>query len=182
MKFEKINLIGHSMGGGIVGMIATRIPELINKLVMVTPMNSSFSFKLANVFKFVPKNDKQTYEVQKFLYKDAHKFFPEHEDNKLIKKETEYQLKHRSNFKTLRSNMSSLSFRSFLRKSEKNIKVKTLLILGKHDGIIDWKPANKKFSKYDNFTIKVFNDSGHLPFIEESVLYFNTIMEFIKSE
>ncbi|MDE5553063.1 MAG: alpha/beta hydrolase, partial [Malacoplasma sp.] len=167
MKFEQVFLIGHSMGGGIAGMIAAQVPEMIIKLVMTTPMNSSISLKLLNIFKFVPKNNKETFRVQKFLYKDVNLHF-DGEDDKKINEETQYQLKYGENFKILRSSMASLKNHIDLKFSEMNINVPTLLILGEHDGIIDYKTTKKLFSKYENFTIKIFKNSGHLPFIEES--------------
>lgn len=181
MKFESINLIGHSMGGGIVGMVSTMIPEKIKNLIMVTPMNSSFSFKHINVIKFNPKNNKETLKVQDMLYMDWTKHFKGENDEKIIE-ETEYQLKHRDNFKKLSRKMSSLSNLLKLRKLEKNINVRSLLIVGKYDGIIDWKSAKKLFSKKNNFKISVFLNSGHLPFIEEPDHYYEIIIGFIQNE
>lgn len=179
MKFDQIYLVGHSMGGGISGMIASKVPEMIIKLVMTTPMNSSLSLKLLNVYKFASKTNKGTYKVKQFLYKDADSYF-EGVDDKQIDLETQYQLKHRENFVALRSSMTSLDNHLELKKAEKNINVPALLILGEHDGIIDCSAGKKLFSKFDNFTIKVFHNSGHLPFIEEPELYYKTIIDFFE--
>lgn len=181
MKFNQVYLIGHSMGGGISGMIASKVPEMLIKLVMTTPMNSSLSLKLLNVYKFAPKTNKGTYKVKQFLYKDADTHYADGKDDKKIHLETQYQLKHRENFIALRSSMTSLDNLLELKKTEKNIKVPALLILGKHDGIIDCSAAKKLFSKFDNFTIKVFENSGHLPFIEEPELYYKTIIDFFEN-
>lgn len=181
MKFESINLIGHSMGGGIVGMVSTMIPNKIKNLIMVTPMNSKISFKHINVFKFNPKNNKETLKMQDMLYMDWTKHFIDENDIKIIK-ETEYQLKYRDNFTKLLCRMSSLNNLFKLRKLEKNISVNTLLIVGKYDGIIDWKSTKKLFSKKSNFKISLFLNSGHLPFIEEPDHYYEIIMAFIQNE
>lgn len=180
MDFKDFYLIGHSMGGGIVGMVSTMIPELIKKLVMVTPMNSSYSLKLLNIVKFNPKNNKETFEMQKVLYKNHLEFF-DNENHPDILEETKYQLEHRNKFVKLLANMSSLSNMITLKKLEKLISVPTLLILGQHDGIIDYKTATKLFGKKQNFKIELFENSGHLPFIEELNKYYNLVISFIES-
>lgn len=181
MQLDQFYLIGHSMGGGIVGMVSTMITDKIKKLIMVTPMNSSFSFKLLNIFKFNPKNNKQTFKMQEMLYKNHLDYFND-ENHPDIIKETNYQLTHRKNFTKLLSRMSSLSNHNKLKELEQKISIDTLLILGKHDGIIDANSAFKLFSKKPNFTIKVFEDSGHLPFIEEKEKYYNTVIDFIENK
>lgn len=179
IKLTNFYLIGHSMGGGIVGMVSTMIPELINKLVMVTPMNSSFSFKLINALKFNPKNNMQTFKMQKMLYKNHLDYINDHNHPDVIA-ETKYQLENRNNFKLLLSKMSSLSNLMTLKRLEKEINVPTLLILGKYDNIIDYKSATHLFSKKPNFTINVFDNSGHLPFIEELDKYYQTVIDFLE--
>lgn len=181
MKFDSINLIGHSMGGGIVGMVSTMIPNKIKNLIMVTPMNSKISVKHINVLKFNPKNNKQTLKMQDMLYMDWTKHFENENDPKILE-ETKYQLKYRNNFKRLLRKMSSLGNIFKLRKLEKNITSRTLLIVGKYDGIIDWKSTKKLFSKKDNFKISLFLNSGHLPFIEEPDHYYEIIIAFIQNE
>lgn len=179
MQFKKIDLIGHSMGGGIVLMVATMIPDLIEKLVMVTPMNPSFSFKHLNVLKFVPENNEQTYNMQKLIIWNIDEHFSGIDDKK-IADETEYQKKHRENFIHLRKEMMTLKNMKHLKRALKENKLQTLLILGKHDQVIYWKSAYKLFSKYNNYKIVLFENSAHLPFKEETEKYVNTILDFIK--
>lgn len=179
MNFKDFNLIGHSMGGGISLLISEMIPELIRKLVMVTPMNPSFSFEHLNVLKFVPDSNEKTYEMQKLLIYDVPRFFSGVDDEK-ITRETEYQKKHSENFKYLRKQMMTIKNMKNLENALKKNKLDTLLILGKHDKVIDWESAYKKFSKYKNYKIVVFENSGHLPFWEELDKYAKTILDFIK--
>lgn len=181
MKFENLNLIGHSMGGGIVLMVSTMVPEKIKKLVMVTPMNSSFAFKHLNILKFVPKNNKQTFRMEKIIVWQTEKFYKDENDEK-IKSETTYQLKFRDNFKLLRKRMMSLSNMSHLSKAAKTNKLDTLMIVGKYDNIIYWKSAYNKFKKYPNYKIELFDKSAHLPFWEELDKYARTVLSFLEDK
>lgn len=180
LKLNNFILIGHSMGGGIVGMVSTMIPNKIKKLIMVTPMNSSVNLNLINVFKFIPKNNQETLEMQKMLYKDYTKHFKSENDLEIIN-ETKYQQEHADNFRILRRKMCSPMNLIKLRKLEKKITVPSLLMVGKGDGIINWKSALNLFSNKNNFQLFLFDESGHLPFIEEPDLYYEQIMDFINS-
>lgn len=179
MNFKNINLIGHSMGGGIVLLVSTMVPDLIRKLIMVTPMNPSFSLKHLNVLKFVPKNEAETLMMESLILKDHKKFFPS-ETHEKTKNETAYQLKHRENFKTLRKEMMTVSNMNYLNKASKKNKLDTLLILGKYDQVIDWKSAEKFYSKLPNYRIEIFDESAHLPFWEETDKYVNLILDFVR--
>lgn len=182
LKLEDFYLIGHSMGGGIVNIVASKIPEKIIKVVAVTPMNSSFSFKPRNIYKFVPKTLKGTLRMEKIILKEPEKFFPNKLNDEGLIKELNYQKDNRSNFKYLRKNMASLKNLKILKKCEENNFLKTLVLLGKYDQIIDWKSANKRFSKLKNYQLYVFQNSAHLPFWEEPELYKEKVLEFIERE
>ncbi len=181
MNFKDIYLIGHSMGGGIALMVSSMIPDRFKKVVLVTPMNPSFSWVSLNVFKFVPKDNKKTFAVQEMLLKDAHKFFKDENDPK-IAKETKYQLEHRDNFNYLRKRMISFSNRNDIVEAIDKNKLDILMILGKHDRIIYWKSAYKYFKKMPNYRLEVFEESGHLPFWEEPDKYAKTILDFFNEK
>lgn len=181
MNLENVYLIGHSMGGGISLLISNMMPNYFKKIVAVTPMNPSFSFKHLNIIKFVPKNKEQTFRMQHFILKDVQKFYKDENDNGIIK-ETEYQLKNREEFCYLRSNMMKPSNLINLRKAIKNTSYEIMIILGKHDNIIDPKSAFKYFSKFNKFKIVNFENSAHLPFWEEPEKYTKTILEYFEQD
>lgn len=182
LNLDDIYLIGHSMGGGIVNIVASKIPEKISKVIAVTPMNSSFSFKLRNIYKFIPKTLKATWKMEKIILKQPERFFTNGLNDDGIIRELNYQRENRSNFQFLRKNMASLSNLKILKKCEENNFLKTLVLLGKYDQIIDWKSANKRFSKLKNYEIYIFEESAHLPFWEEFDLYKQKVLEFIERE
>lgn len=80
--------------------------------------------------------------------------------------------------------MASLPNMRALKKAEKALSVPTLLIVGKHDGCINPKTTIKNFQKKTQgkehlLKIYQFENAGHIPFLEQTDLYYNTIMEFL---
>jgi triacylglycerol lipase len=72
MKLDKINLIGHSMGGAIASLVAIKIPEKINKLVLISPMNyASLYTGFTFLTKFFPKDMPAKLKLLQYLYKDT---------------------------------------------------------------------------------------------------------------
>lgn len=180
INLKKIILMGHSMGGGIASIVTSRTKELVEKLILVTPMNyrGCLLFEAINfMFKFSPKSKKGVY-----------RFY-----NVLVNKKNVRQLatltsqalinnfkSHRKIYKTLGRNMASLKNLRILKKAEKEIKCPLLLIVGKHDGCINPKSTTKWFNKnVKNAQIITFLESGHMPFFEERNNFLQTILNFI---
>lgn len=182
LNLNNIILMGHSMGGGIAMMVYHMIPDRIKKLILITPMNlfgtvNLFSF----LFKFNPKSYKQIpnfYKNIMFDYeKNKDKISPQEIDNLI-----DMQIKYKKNFNILKRKMISLSNANNMRKNEKNIKVDTLLLVGKGDGCINYKNTLKNLtSKNPNFKFHCFQQSGHIPFVEQTKEYFDIIKKFIES-
>ncbi len=180
LKLSNIILIGHSMGGGIAVMVSQMIPDLIKKMIIVTPMNSKGTTNPFNfLFKFNPKNAKQIekfYDIIMYDYENNKDKIPEHEIKTVIRNQNEFK----KNFCILKRKMASISNLSKLSKAEKNLKVPTMLIVGKGDGCINWKTTLKNFTK-KNKDIKtyIFEKCGHIPFAEDKYLYNKIMMDFI---
>lgn len=150
MKFKKIILIGHSMGGFLSTIVCNKSNGIIKKLILVSPMNSSNYFNL-NLLSLI-------FNYCKFFnIKDTNKKF----NNKLIR--------------------SFLNFNSFkiMKKNEKELKVPTLIILGKNDKIINF---NKTKNIYYNKNMKIinFDNSTHFAFAEETKKYLKELIGFIE--
>lgn len=179
MKFTKINLIGHSMGGGVVNMVAAKIPELINKLISICPMSSAFHFDLINAFSINDTDPDEIYKNSSFLYHDYEQRFPlKNSDPKLIKN-LNYQLSIKKNTKKLFRKMCSLSNLIKLAKAERNIVSNALLITAANDKIINAKATNKKLLKNKHFKSYIVENSGHIPFIEKTNETYQVIKNFL---
>ena len=167
LNLENITLIGHSMGGGIVAMTANLIPEKIKTLVMISPMNSSFHFKLINSFRIAPTDKNSSWKAAKIIYKYPEKLFPLGLEDPGIVSESNRQLTIKQNTKYLFKHMSSLANGRALNKAEKNLSVNTYLVMSDSDRIIDANAAFKKMRKNPNIKQILVKDSGHVPFVDQ---------------
>lgn len=179
--FENLVIIGHSMGGGIAILASSMVQKQVSRIVAVTPMNSSMWTSLTSlkILKIPSNNDEDNFKTKSLLFHKPENFFTGVQDKK-NKEEVLYFLKYMKEFKTLRKNMFSWKLKKELSLAEKNNPIKTLVILGKKDGLISNSAAYKRFRKLPNYTVKNFEFSAHLPFIEENNLYCRTILEFIE--
>lgn len=181
--FENLILIGHSMGGGICTLVSNMVSDQLAKVVLVTPMNSSMwsTLKSLNILKIPSNNEEDNFKSKALLLHDYKKVYEDSSDSK-IKDEVLYFLKFMKEFKILRKNMFSFKLKKELSNAEKKNPIKTLVILGKNDGIISYSKSYKRFSRLPNYTVKTFESSAHLPFIEDNDLYCRVILDFIENQ
>lgn len=180
LDLKEINLIGHSMGGGIAMMVAQMIPDRIKKLVIVTPMNSKGTTKVFNfLFKFNPKSEKELdkfYDILMYDYKQNKHLISPQERQGVINLQTKFK----NNFNILKRNMASIQNMKKLKLFEKNIKQPTLLIVGAGDDCINAKSTIKNLTKKNsNLHVYEFKEAGHIPFVEKLNEYYNVIMDFL---
>ncbi|MCF0217816.1 MAG: alpha/beta hydrolase [Malacoplasma sp.] len=182
--FEDVVLMGHSMGGGIALMVANQLKDLISKLVIITPMNSSswLSTKSLNVKKTLNVSEEKKLKFKKYLYFHSEEFF-EGENDPKIRDEIAYFVKYLTNFKVLLKRMMALKLRGELHKAEKENQIPTLVIFGEHDGIIPTAFGMSHFQKLgSNYQVVSFNNSAHLPFEEETKKFSELVLDFINPE
>ncbi|GHU32691.1 hypothetical protein FACS1894166_06540 [Bacilli bacterium] len=68
-----------------------------------------------------------------------------------------------------------------LRKYQKQIKAPTLLLVGKYDRTVPAKQTMRGFKRYNDKTqMYMFENSGHLIFEEETKLFVEKVINFIK--
>ena len=68
-----------------------------------------------------------------------------------------------------------------LRPQLKNIRVPTLVIVGRHDFITNVAMAEEIVKHIPNARLEIFEDSGHYAFIEEPEKFYRVIKEFVES-
>ncbi|GHU48088.1 hypothetical protein FACS1894218_4030 [Bacilli bacterium] len=69
-----------------------------------------------------------------------------------------------------------------LRKCQKQIQVPTLLLVGKYDRTVPAKHTMNGFKRYNDQTqMYMFENSGHLIFEEETQLFVDKVISFIKN-
>ncbi|MDK2819955.1 MAG: alpha/beta hydrolase [Mycoplasmataceae bacterium] len=182
LKLDNFFLIGHSMGGSIAMRIANKIKSKVQKLILVTPMNSSITLKtLSCFFIFNPKNFNKTLALNNVLYKDLTKTINLDVEN-YISNEHMYQVKHIKFFKKLKYKMFSLTNLKDCMKEERNLSTPTLLMVGEYDQTIPYKAAIRSIKRSNKpfIQVAIFTNSAHLPFKEEPEKYLKDVIDFIE--
>ncbi len=185
LELSNVILIGHSMGGAIASSVASKIPNIIKKLILVMPMHSTAN-NIHDVFnfitKFIPVFNWQTYAMCNDLLKDTKHFYASKHDPLIIEK-TKFSRAHYRDFAILRRHM--LKFKTFklLKLNEKKIKCQTLLITGSYDRIINNVKAQKNIKEnIEHLTIINYDNCAHMPMIENPKQYYKDILNFIELE
>ena len=183
LQLNDIFLMGHSMGGSLVMRIAGIIAPKIQKLILITPMNSSItlnSFKF--FFLFTPKSFNKTLSLNNVLYKDLTKTINLDIEN-YISKEHQYQIKHLVFFKKLKNKLYSIKNVKNCSNAEKLLSIPTLLIVGEFDKTIPYKPAIRAIKKSNKpfIQVSIFRESAHVPFQEEPIKYLKEVTDFLEN-
>lgn len=179
INLDKFILIGHSMGGGISLMLNYLFKgEKIEKIILISPMNSH-GVGLKQIYNFIfnfvyKKKDKSFY---KLLVSDK---YVDELHNRTIGQLKNNFSSRKENYKTLMKNLISINNFIWLKKAEKSIKCKSLLILGDNDRIINsTKTSFFLKMKYKNINVKIFKNVGHMAFYEEKDMFYQLIDNFI---
>ena len=67
-----------------------------------------------------------------------------------------------------------------LRPSLKNVKVPTLVIVGRHDFITNFAMGEEMVKHLPNGRLEIFEDSGHFAFVEEPEKFYRVVREFVE--
>lgn len=177
---EKINLLGHSMGGKTAIGFAAEYPELIDKLIVVDISHKQY-----------PMHHEQIIEGLKSINLDviktrgaADKKLAELIDNIAIRQfllknlywESKGQLGWRINIPVLSNEIEKIIEEIYFR----TIDVDTLFIRGEQSNYIlesDYPEIKKKFPASRIVTIK---DAGHWVHAEEPELFYHTVINLLK--
>ena len=183
LRLSHINLIGHSMGGGIAMMVASRIPLLINRLILVSPMNSFGTTNIKDfILHFNPKSIKEANKFYDIVLYDKN-WLNDDWAGDVIDRLLFLNNNEVHNFKTLKRNMMSIKNILNLAKSESNIKNKTLLIIGEDDKCINPRTTIMNLSKrIPKIKVIKFEHCGHIPMFENLGKYRNEIIDFINEK
>ncbi len=175
-KIEKTNLIGHSLGGGIILQFALKFPKKVNKLIIVSSAGLgkevSIIFKMASlpiIGELVTRPSR----------KGTAKFYKEVVYDKTILTddliEEGYQMSslpgaQRSFLKTNRAFINFFGCKSKVINPIKinlhKIVVPTLIIWGRQDQILPVSHASTAEKSIPNATLQIFEKCGHIPMIE----------------
>jgi len=171
MKLQKIFLVGHSMGGAIVQMMALKYPELMKGIILVGTgarlrVNASILNGIRNHFEeIIPKLVSFAY------YQGAPK--------ELIERGAEI----------LRKCKPEVLFRDFLAcdrfdimNEVRNINLPTLIICGLEDKLTPVKYATYLHQMIKGSRLQIISKAGHMVMMEAPRIFNEKLKEFILSQ
>ncbi len=169
LKIEKPDVIAHSFGGRVTIYLASKYPELFNKIILT----DAAGVKSKTTFKKVYR--KYTYKVGKFMLKT----FTSKE--KYDEKITAYRDKHSSaDYKALKSEITRETFKKVisldLTPELKNITRPTLLIWGENDTDTPVYMAKIMEKNIKDSGLVILKDAKHFSYIDKSYEY-NAIVD-----
>jgi pimeloyl-ACP methyl ester carboxylesterase len=170
------NVLGHSMGGEVAMNLALKHEEDVKSLILVSSVGWIHVSRIP-LPPFILERFFLMYYLQKFFYRfcfynktffDTYKFERIYHRNSIISGKTLY---------------------SFSRKNDRNkrvclvglIKCPTLILWGSHDKIVPISNAYKFKKNIANSTLRIFENSGHLPYMEEQEKFLYEVKQFINN-
>ncbi len=180
-ELEKVDLLGHSMGGKTVMLFATEYPDLVNKLIVADispkmyPPHHHDILNALNSVDFTVQNSRKLIDeklaeripevgVRQFLLKNVYR-------------KTKDELAFRFNLESLTENNNEVgvalpSFTIF--------EGKTLFLKGENSGYISKDEEPIINAHFPDSTIKTIANAGHWLHAENPKDFYNKLIEFLK--
>ena len=198
LGLDKPIVMGWSHGGMVAMQFAISYPDSLSKLILVDT-SAYFGEFLSDIeaavqeFKSEPWFEKslaalkaewageyQTDEDMARLWAEEMKFYFKHFDARAEAyhgrtKDLPVRVPPLKTFNDQKA--ASMDLRPQL----KNIRVPTLVIVGRHDFITNVAMAEEIVKHIPNARLEIFEDSGHYAFIEEPEKFYRVIKEFVES-
>ncbi|MWV44083.1 alpha/beta fold hydrolase [Paenibacillus sp. HJL G12] len=188
----KIHLMGHSFGGMVAQVYATRYPASLNKLVLLCtapskefyPAAMEFASKTATEeqLKVIPELFEGRIRDEQHLIEWWDLCFPlyfHHKDEQIMR-ET-------GNRPIGALEVANYTFKHFMpeydvRPELPSCNVPTLIIGARYDWVTPLSQAEEMKRLLPNSQLRIFEHSGHMPFIEEQDDFIKTTAHFLTSE
>lgn len=189
---DKLNLIGHSMGGQIAINCALNFQDKVGKLILIAPAGfERFTIEEIQIIKNISKPEnfltsdsnqiKSNYELSFFLFPEEAKFLID--DRVKFSEDDEF-----FNYCVAISNSVAGMIEQPIFESLKNIKQETLVIFGKNDSLIPNKYLHKTTTEeiaksgcaeIPRSHLLLIDECGHFAQIEKSEQVNKAIINFL---
>jgi len=174
MGLEKVNIMGHSLGGGMAMYLTIKQPELVGKLVL---MGCAASHKLD----FKPKTDGKSHsdiisQILPFFFPMERKIVPRPVVEYVQKEITTGWVTNITPWTHKRLNEL---VRVDLTDLVKQIKAETLLIFGQLDGVAKVSAGEFLAENIPDSKLEIIEDTGHFMFMERPQEVFSILDNFI---
>ena len=172
--FKGINIIGHSMGGVIAQIIASKKPDYLNKLVLIVTSPNPMKGKkigyriLSILFPLVQRRFLKNDKKKKLAMGIEHfpEFNQENNGNRLL-----------PNHKAIAKYLKAI-VKTNLESKIRNIKCPVLIIMGEKDSFGDSKAIEIFEKNFVNKQIIIIENTEHYPFITHKEKCIEVIQEF----
>ncbi len=191
LGYRRVNLIAHSFGGAIALDYALRYPERVKRLILVS--TSAFIEDQREVEKRLTQS-LTTEEMAELNRNDSRSrsplscdtvrgryrvFFP-HYFNKPLEEYLAESNLYAAYFDALARKLTFATSEGQFnaRPQLADIKVPTLVIVGRHDLVTPVRYGEELAAGIPNARLAVFKHSGHFPFIEENFMFTEWVRQF----
>ena len=177
-------ILGHSFGAALATLVQNKEPNLVKKLILISPYNWTILFhnKLFKKIYFSKNIDKYN-EYQICLYKNISYCSTTPSWWIESKKRFEFTIENYDRFwflyKQMKKISNMLSYHDAIRKNA----TPTLVILGKFDTLLNYKKNQRYFS--NNLKcgkVQILEHSGHFPHIEQTNETIDLIFKFLNNQ
>ncbi len=187
---EKFILLGHSFGGMVAQVYATKYPDSIDKLILVCTAPSYDFYRDALLFAQNIATADQLELIPK-LFEGRIQNEQELEDwwtecFSLYYYKQDEQLMFETGNRPIGSlDVSNYTFKHFMPKYDvteqiRNFNKPVYIAAGRHDWITPVSQAKVMDSLYPNSDLTIFEESGHMPFIEEQEKFLTSLLSFLQ--
>ena len=189
LGLEKIAVLGHSFGGMIAQVYATRYPQSVTKLLLVNTAPSYDFYKEAKEFAARIGTPEQVAKIPELFEGNIR------DDDHLIEwwdvcwdlywHDYKEELAGDTGSRPIGSlDITNYTFKHLMpeydvRPQIAKLNVPTLIVAGRHDWITPLTQSEVMHSLIINSQLAVFEKSGHMPFIEEHEDFLNVVREFL---
>ncbi|MDE5599611.1 MAG: alpha/beta hydrolase [Ureaplasma sp.] len=179
-NLDNIILVAHSMGGGVASLSYSSLKDKIKKIVLISPLSRSVLISKAGITFFNGTVTNRIKIIRNTLFSKKNQD-NEYSTDIYIMNDYERFLKEKSKHIELGLSLISLTRLNKVMNCYKTIERPTLILLGKDDKIIPGSTAKHEFEKMkkDNFQIILWENVGHVSWIENFEQFKETFSEFI---
>jgi pimeloyl-ACP methyl ester carboxylesterase len=172
LGLDKVDAVGCSIGGWIAAEIATKVPERVNKLVMVGPVGvkvgSPDKLDIPDIFA-MPADD-----VNKLVYHD-----PSKAPDIRNMPEDELAIMFRNRETTALLVWEPWMHNPKLKRRLHRVKVPALFIRGASDGLVSDEYLKAYAKLLPNAQTRTIPAAGHAPHLEQPEAFVSAVLEFL---
>lgn len=192
LGLEKISLLGHSFGGMIAQVYATKYPQSLENLLLICTAPSKEFYKEALEFAQRIGTPKQIQAIPELFEGNIR-------DNNHLEQwwETCWDLYWHNFPEDIGADIGSRPIGSLeicnytfkylmphydIRPELAKVSTKTLIVAGRHDWITPVTQSEEIHRLIPDSKLVIFEESGHMPFIEEQTKFISTLQSFLQDK